>query len=1166
MTRTGEGVVTPLTADDELAVEVVALVRRWLVQAAELPVDRSAARLSDMLRDPDGLAFTVAFVDDVIRPEDPAVAARALARLGAQPPAFLPPTLRTALRTGALAGRVAPALVVPVVRRVLRGLVGHLVVDATDARLAKSIRALTRRGDAAAPVRLNVNLLGEAVLGDGEAARRLDGTVRLLARPDVDYVSIKVSATVAPHSPWAFDEAVEDVTRRLAPLYELAAASDPPKFVNLDMEEYHDLDLTVAVFTALLDRPEFAGLGAGIVLQAYLPDSLGALMRLQEWARERRARGGAPIKVRLVKGANLPMEHVEAAVRGWPLATWNTKQDTDTHYKRLLDRAIRPEHVDAVRVGVAGHNLFDVALGRILARRRGVEHAVDFEMLLGMAQNQADVVRRDVGGLLLYTPVVHPGEFDVAISYLVRRLEEGASTDNYMSAAFDLAPSGGPGDDVLFERERDRFLCSLRGLNGGPVPDSHRVQDRRAELPVLAERFANIPDTDPSTPGNRAWAASVLAAARTSERGADLVESSTLDTRADLDTLLDAARATGAAWAAVPNRERADVLRRCSSELQRRRGELAEVMAAECGKTLDQSDPEVSEAADFASYYAECADRLGDVDGARPVPRALTVVTPPWNFPVAIPAGGVLAALAAGSAVILKPAPQAKRCGSLVADALWAAGVPRSVLTLLHVDEAGLGRALVSDPRVDQVILTGAYDTAATFRSLRPDLRLLAETSGKNAIVVAPSADMDLAVRDVVASAFGHAGQKCSAASLVVLVGEAARSRRFRDQLVDATGSLVVGPATDPRSRMGPLIEPPSGTLASVLHREHSRSPETRTVLTGARWLVRPRQLSDDGRLWSPGILDGVRPGSEFHRTEYFGPVLGIMTADDLPAAVDLVNQVEYGLTSGLHTLDAADIAYWVEHVEAGNLYVNRGITGAIVRRQPFGGWKKSSVGPGAKAGGPQYVRALTGWSSAPARAQVEPDEFTRDILAAAPADGLDSGFLSRALASDQVAWRREFGVCRDVSALDVERNVFRYLPVPVTVRACTGTSAASVLRVVAAGVRAGSPVTVSVADPLPRAVADLLSGHAVSVTTEDDGRWRARLRAADGGRVRVLGGDRRTFAHDTGGDVAFALYDGEVTEAGDIEMLPFLREQAVSMTAHRFGTLDRLTEGILDT
>ena len=1143
----------PQQTDAALLADVDSLVRSWLDEAAGQPVAPAARRLADVLRDPAGLDFTVGFVDRVIRPEDTAVAAANLRDLARHAPRFLPWHLRLLVKLGGLFSVLAPGLVIPIARRALRRMVGHLLVDAGDARLGRSIARMRKRG-----VKLNINLLGEAVLGEAEAERRLEGTRRLLTRPDVDYVSIKVSATVPPHSPWAFDEAVDHIEQSLLPLFTSAATSATPKFINLDMEEYRDLELTIAVFTRLLDRPELEQLEAGIVLQAYLPDALAAMIRLQEWAAARRARGGAGIKVRLVKGANLPMEHVEASLHDWPLATWSTKQDSDTHYKRVLDYALRPEHVANIRLGVAGHNLFDIAYAWTLAGQRGVRDQIEFEMLLGMAEGQAEAVRRTVGGLLLYVPVVHPKDFDVAIAYLVRRLEEGASQENFMSAVFDLHD-----DSALYAREKQRFMASLAALDDEPegvVPLPNRRQDRAGDDPTAAAGqpgdFANTPDTDPALPANRSWGRAITERVATSTAGEDLVTAHTIVDPATLDDMIASAVAAGKDWAATTGAERAAILRRAAASLQAARAELLEVMAAECGKTLDQGDPEVSEAIDFANYYALLAEQLDQVDGATHVPVGLTVVTPPWNFPVAIPAGSTLSALAAGSAVVIKPAPQARRCGSGMVRALWDAGVPRDVLQLAHLSEHDLGQRLVADERVDRLILTGAFETAALFRSFRPDLQLLAETSGKNSLIVTPHADLDLAVKDLVYSAFGHAGQKCSAASLGILVGSVATSRRLRSQLVDAVASLKVGYPSDAGVQMGPVIEPVQGKLRRALTE----------LAPGESWLVEPRELDDTGRLWSPGVKTGVRRGSEYHLTEYFGPVLGLIAADDLDEAIDIQNQVDYGLTAGLHSLDRSEVARWIDRVEAGNAYVNRSTVGAVVRRQPFGGWKKSSVGAGTKAGGPNYLIGLSDWSPALATATAPLGTTARTLLDAARRLDLGEdrlGFLERSWGSDAHAWRHEFGVARDVSQLTAEKNVLRYLPVPVTVRDELGDPAALV-RVVGAGLLAGAEVTVSTRTQLDPALTSLLAGLGVIHRVDDADAWQQVLQEDPPARVRLLGGSRTAFADASDGRADVALHAQPVVEAGRVEMLPFLREQSVTVTAHRFGSPTALVNGLL--
>lgn len=1142
-----------------LSDEAIALVRRWLTEAAKIPADASAEQLAGVLKDPNGLDFTVGFVDGVVRPEDLKVAARNLAALAPKVPAFLPWHMRSAVRLGGTMAPVLPNVVIPIARRVLREMVGHLIVDATDAKLGPAIAKIRKDG-----IKLNVNLLGEAVLGEHEASRRLEGTHTLLARPDVDYVSIKVSSTVAPHSAWGFDEAVEHVVERLTPLFARAASyagtGQRAKFINLDMEEYKDLDMTIAVFTRILDKPEFKNLEAGIVLQAYLPDALSAMIRLQDWAAARRADGGAAIKVRVVKGANLPMEQVESSLHDWPLATCGSKQESDTNYKRVINYALHPDRIRNIRIGVAGHNLFDIAFSWLLAKQRGVESGIEFEMLLGMAQGQAEAVKKDVGSLLLYTPVVHPAEFDVAIAYLIRRLEEGASQENFMSAVFELSEN-----EALFEREKQRFLASVAELDDEVPPPSRQQNRNLPPVPMPRDHFENTPDTDPSLPANRDWGRAILDRVPTSTLGNASVEAATITDADTLNTVIATAVEKGKAWGALSGAERAEILHRAGDLLEARRADLLEVMASETGKTLDQGDPEVSEAVDFAHYYAESARKLDDVDGATFVPAKLTLVTPPWNFPVAIPAGSVLAALAAGSAVVVKPAKQARRSGAVMIEALWEAGIPRDVLTMVQLGERELGKQLISHPAVDRVILTGGYETAELFRSFRKDLPLLAETSGKNAIIVTPSADLDLAAKDVAYSAFGHAGQKCSAASLVILVGSVAKSKRFHNQLIDAVTSLKVGYPEDPTSQMGPIIEPANGKLLNALT----------TLGDGENWAVEPRKLDDTGRLWSPGMRYGVKRGSYFHLTEFFGPVLGVMTAETLEEAIAIQNEVDYGLTAGLHSLDTEELGLWLDTIQAGNLYVNRGITGAIVQRQPFGGWKKSAVGAGTKAGGPNYLVGLGEWtsreSSQGAAARITHPGVRRLVDAVQgeldPA-GLES--VERALGSDAIAWADEFGTAKDVSALSAERNIFRYRTLPVTVRLSDGEPLRALVRTVAAGVLAGSQLTVSSGVELPAQLRAVLTGLDIPVTVEDDAAWLAsagRLAAAgklSGARIRLIGGSATALAEATGGRPDIAIYPHEVTEAGRVELLPFLHEQAVSITAHRFGTPNHLSDSLI--
>lgn len=1075
---------------DLLAHEAVALVERWLTEARriETSADRAlTGPVRDLIEDPAGVAFTMRFVDRVARPDDNRAAAHQLAVLvsGRRLPAFLSGIDRLLLRAGAFVGRFLPGVVIPLARRRMRKLVGHLVVDADPHALSQH---LERRRDSG--FGQNVNLLGEAVLGESEADRRLRATVALLDQPHIDYVSIKVSAVASQLNYWDWEGSIRRITDRMRVLFRHAKASNPPTFVNLDMEEYHDLELTVEAFTTVLAEDEFRGLDAGIVLQAYLPDSFDALRHVVDWAGERYANGGGTVKVRLVKGANLAMERVEAAMHGWEQAPYDSKADVDANYKRCVDWILHEERMSGVRLGLASHNLFDIAWAHLLGRDRGVSDRIEFEMLQGMAPAHARVVKgaSHADSLLLYTPIVAEDDFDVAISYLFRRLEENSADGNFMRVVFSLEPRS-----PEFLREADAFRASVQrreSVNGG----RRRQQERPAHTAVssTAATFINEPDTDPALSNTREWAKNVVEAPFTPSG------TPVFTTEAEVDAVVRRARTS--TWASVPPGRRRTILHRVADELARRRGDLINAMVHEGRKTFAQADPEVSEAIDFARYYGDRAAELTDLEGATFEPFGVMAVIPPWNFPVAIPTGGVMASLAAGNAVLFKPSSQTPRCAEIVAEAAWAAGVPTDALQFMRTRGGDVGKRLVTF--VDGVILTGSAETAALFQSWKPDLRLFAETSGKNALIITPHADIDLAVADLVDSAFGHAGQKCSAASLAICVGDVYRSDRFRRQLVDAVESLEIGPTSNLATTVGPTISPVEGKLERALT---SLEPQE-------AWLVTPERLDSDGALWRPGVRIGVQQGSWFHQTECFGPVLGVMSAESLDEAIAIQNDSAYGLTGGIHTLDPVEVDEWLERVEVGNAYVNRAITGAIVQRQPFGGWKASNVGPGAKAGGPNYVSQLGTWTP--------------------------TGDLADAKASDAHWWATEFSVDHDPTGLFCEENTFRYRPLDrVAVRAGPGATEEEVRRVVSAAQTCGTEVIVSRHD------------------AETDDAFAARLGELDVERVRVVGSVTDTV-REAAASAHVHLADAPVTPVGRLELQHYLREQAISRTLHRFGNL----------
>jgi RHH-type proline utilization regulon transcriptional repressor/proline dehydrogenase/delta 1-pyrroline-5-carboxylate dehydrogenase len=545
----------------------------------------------------------------------------------------------------------------------------------------------------------------------------------------------------------------------------------------------------------------------------------------------------------------------------------------------------------------------------------------------------------------------------------VRRLDENTSDENYLKAAFDIAKN-----PAKFADQEQRFLKSIAERHTITTETLRHIE--HGQLTGLT--FENEPNADPTEPR---FIASVEKAikkvhgikdqeiplvvngkevfTKEQEEGSDPSDNGkvwyhySVGSAKEVDTAVAAAKSAQAKWSSLTIEERAQILFAAATVMQKATTETIAVMSRDAGKTVAEADPEVAEAIDFARFYATTAQNFGES-----TPLGTILVVPPWNFPYAIPIGGVCAALAAGNTVILKPAPETVATAWEIVSHLWAGGVPKDVLQFLPMRDDENGKYLITHPDIDGLILTGSFDTASLFTSWRPEINLMAETSGKNAVLITSCADIDAAVKDLVQSAFGHAGQKCSAASLAIVDTHIYNDPAFVRQLKDAVESLSVGAGWSFSTTVGPIIRPAESALNRALTQ----------LDAGESWLVEPKQLDNAGLMWRPGVKLGVKAGSWSHRNEWFGPVLAIIEAPNFDTAINWQNETEFGLTAGIQSLDEKECEEWINRVEAGNLYINRGITGAIVNRQPFGGWKKSAVGPNAKAGGLNYVNTLRNW------------------------------------------------------------------------------------------------------------------------------------------------------------------------------------------------------------
>ena len=1191
------------------AVYLARLLQNRSVQLQTPQERRQQSELDRLIQNPGDKATLVQLTDQAFRSGVPQrVVNQIIHILDVQGiPRFFSPVDRTLLKGFQSFGSYLPGVAVPLVKEKMHQETANVVLPAEHEMLTQHLDHRRHEG-----VRMNVNFLGEALLGELEARRRLKSYLAALQLPEIEVVSVKISTIYSQISSIARKHTIAVLCDRLEHLYRCAAkmrfrrndGSEVSKFVYLDMEEYRDMGITAEVFMQTLDRPGLERVRAGIALQAYIPDAFGAQREIHAWARDRVAAGGAPVTIRVVKGANMEMERVEASVRGWPQAPFKTKIETDANYKRMICEALQPENRDAVHLGIASHNLFDVSYGLVLAHRTGAIDRVQFEMLEGMANHQRRALFDLNRNVLLYAPACTQADFVHAIGYLIRRLDENTGQDNFLRHAFKLQV-----DSPEWEQLEKGFLAAfdrLESLRETPRRDQNRNKKSQRTHHQNQDwtQLVNEVDTDFSLPENVSWAEKIVRRwqTRCNESAANVPlvidgleifnrsESTSWDpsrpntcvarfrraNEKDIERAVACARNDDDAWRKLTAEVRCAHLDQVADEIRSSRDNLIGAALAEGGKAITESDPEISEAIDFVEFYPRSARHWEQLDRLSARGKGVVVVVSPWNFPISIPCGGIAAALAAGNTVILKPASDTVLVAHELCQCFWRAGISQKTLQFAPCTGSVEGQILVSHDKVDVVILTGGTETALSMLDQHPEMNLLAETGGKNATVVTALADRDQAVKHVVQSAFGHAGQKCSATSLLILEDEVYQDVRFRETLSDAVRSLPVGSAWNLTSRVTPLIRPPSGVLERGL----------KDLEPNESWAVIPEKDQENPCLYSPGIKWGIPPDQFTHTTELFGPVLGVMQAKNLEDAISLVNRTGYGLTSGLESLDDREQDLWMDTIKAGNLYINRSTTGAVVLRQPFGGMRKSVFGPGIKAGGPNYVAQFMDFEDRPWSRDSEPREMQKQassfgnppledfveqlrchLVEPAGWESVSTSEFERVMAAINSYchfFDEEFSKGHDHFRLIGQDNVRRYLPVKeLRIRIHPEDSIFDTFARVAAAQIIGSRITISIpvdfqTDPL-NLLDEITESWAASIefVEESDETLTEILRTGQTDRIRYADRCRvpqiiRTAAASTG----FYIADAPVLGHGRIELLWYVQEQSICNDYHRYGNL----------
>ena len=866
-------------------------------------------------------------------------------------------------------------LFAPLVKQNVTRLARRFIADEEPEILKSVLQGLRTE-----PAAFTLDVVGEATVSDKEALamqrRYLDLLQTLTSMtkgwasvPQIDQsvegnlprvnLSVKISSLYPRFDP--LDPDTEKVVReRLRPLFREAARLQAA--LTVDMERSAFKDLTLAIFRDLLEESEFrSGPTAAVAIQAYLRDAQKDLTALIQWARERKRRIG----VRLVKGAYWDSEIAWAKQKGWPIPVFLDKAETDANYERLT-RLLLENH-DIVDAAFGSHNIRSLAHAIVLAKGVGIpNHGYEIQMLYGMGEPVRKAVIQNGQRVRVYLPV---GRLLPGMAYLIRRLMENTSNTSFLRQTYaeekeidklilPPLPKKAPIPKSAGER-KIRDADHPGPFRNEPLLDFSRQENRSRFARTLKEtrqRFGRdyllwVGGEETET---KEWLKSINPAAPTETIGRVVVAG-----REEAERALASAVDFFPEWKNTSVKERAAVLFRAAELMRQRRMELAGWELFEVGKGWREADADVAEAIDYLEYYGREMMRLSAPRVTQPLPgesniylyepRGIAAVIAPWNFPLAILTGMTAAALVAGNCAIVKPAEQSPVTGALLVEILREAGLPDAACQLLQ-GGGELGAYLVRHPAVHLIAFTGSREVGLEILRAAYDhppeqehvKRVVCEMGGKNAIIVDEDADLDEAVVHILESAFGYQGQKCSAASRIILTEEI--HDHLLERLVEAVRSLKIGPPDDPRNFIGPVID--AAAYSRIIGYIDLGKREGKCVLD--------REAPGGGYFIGPAIFGGIEPSHRLANEEIFGPVLSVIRAKDFDTALAIANRSSYALTGGIFSRSPAHIEKARKEFRVGNLYINRGITGAVVERQPFGGLKLSGIG--SKAGGPDYL------------------------------------------------------------------------------------------------------------------------------------------------------------------------------------------------------------------
>ena len=875
-----------------------------------------------------------------------------------------------------LGGKLAAGLMAKTIRSNIEGMAKQFIIGENTSDAMKNLKKIRKDGFA-----FTVDILGEATVSEIESEAYLNEYMELLAAlkkehsswpalgvgeldwghaPKVN-ISVKPTALFSQASPKDFEGSVRGIQDRLASI--LRKVKEMNGFMRIDMEQYKFKDITLEVYRRLRSSEEFRDYPhLGIVLQAYLKDTDQDLAELLAWARAEKL----PISIRLVKGAYWDYETVIAKQNGWDIPVWTVKAESDAAYERQA-RVILENH-DICHFNCASHNIRTIAAVMETAKELNVpEERYEFQVLYGMAEPVRKGLLNVAKRVRLYAPY---GDLLPGMAYLVRRLLENTANESFLRQSFaEEAEVDRLLENPVQTAEREKSCrtpkaeAEAKGLprfENEPFADFTKESVRKAFIDAVAQVRAQLGREYPLIIGGKEVRTSDTLPSVNPANPGEVIGTICQASTKEIDLAIEAAKKAAPAWKALSPEERAGFLLKAAEIARKEIFTLSAWQTLEVGKQYDQAQADVAEAIDFLEYYAREMIRLGKPQrmGRAPgemsqliyQPKGIAAVIAPWNFPLAISCGMSAAAIVAGNPVLYKPAGPSSVVGFTLAEIFRKAGLPDGVFNYVPGRGSVMGDYLVEHPDISLIAFTGSMEVghriinkASVIHPGQKQIKkVIAELGGKNAIIIDDDADLDEAIREVLHSAFAFQGQKCSACSRVIVVEPI--YAKFIERLVEGARSLAVGPAEDPTFFMGPVVD--DKAQANILKYIEIAKSEGKLLVSSA--------APSSGYYVPLTIVEGITPAHRIAQEEVFGPVLSVMKAKDFDQALEWANSTRYSLTGAVFSRSPRHLERARAEFNVGNLYLNRGSTGALVERHPFGGFNMSGIG--SKAGGPDYL------------------------------------------------------------------------------------------------------------------------------------------------------------------------------------------------------------------